>query len=795
MSEANRIGREQNPAVIGHIEGGLNLGKFEIGTNYIKEFPDRAGIRVSAKISELSAFGIPSECITAWSSRFTNGLNDLQLEAVNDYRILDEKSLFVIAPTSSGKTFIGEMGAIKAIAAGNKAIFLFPYKALVNEKFDYFTELYGEQLGSRVIRCTGDYTDQARAFLKGKYDIAIFTYELFLSLIVTNRNALNQVGLVVLDEAQFITDPNRGIIVELILTLLISARDRGVNPQIIALSAVVGNVNSFDAWLGVQSLVTSKRPVPLIEGVLDRSGTFKFIDIDGTSKTEQLLLRGSVIQRKKEPSTQDVIVPLVKQLLKTDAKIIVFRNRRGPAEGCAAYLAGDLGLPPASSVLAGLPQNGLSSASTKLRECLRGGTAFHSTNLSRQEKEAVEAGYRVPTGEIRVLASTTTLAAGINTPASTVILAEQEFVGPEGRPFTIAEYKNMAGRAGRLGFNEKGKSIILADTPMLREQLFNKYVLGTPEPIRSSFQSEELNEWVIRLLAQVEKVERIDLIGMICNTYGGFLTARSHPGWKKETEQNLNHIVDEMIELGLIDLDGECIQLSLLGRVCGNASLPLKASMQLINILQNRVQFSLDTLKLMVLLQVLPDDVMGFVPIFKKGVKDTGWAGLAARIYGNDIVRLLQFGVRDNFDYEARCKKACILWDWISGTPLDQIESNFTKNPFYTVGNGDVVRIAETTRFHLPSCFEITSVVFPDATLDRENHDHLVRRLEFGVTVDALPLIDIGLDFTRGDMLLLRQKGITSPEAFWKLSETDLKTLFGTRAAEFHDQKPNNDVV
>src|SRR5206468_9752020 len=115
------------------------------------------------------------------------------------------------------------------------------------------------------------------------------------------------------------------------------------------------------------------------------------------------------------------------------------------------------------------------------------GTAFHNTNLIREEREVVERTFRDPAGGIRVLAATTTVAAGINTPASTVILAEQEFIGEDGRPFTVAEYKNMAGRAGRLGFREQGKSIILADTGYEREQLFAKYVKGTTEPLRSSF--------------------------------------------------------------------------------------------------------------------------------------------------------------------------------------------------------------------------------------------------------------------------------------------------------------------
>src|SRR6202020_3583875 len=98
----------------------------------------------------------------------------------------------------------------------------------------------------------------------------------------------------------------------------------------------------------------------------------------------------------------------------------------------------------------------------------------------RAEREAVERAFRSSEGAIHVLGSTTTLAAGINTPASTVILAEQEFVGEDGRPFTVAEYKNMAGRAGRLDYKDRGTSIILADTAYDRERLFATYVMGTP---------------------------------------------------------------------------------------------------------------------------------------------------------------------------------------------------------------------------------------------------------------------------------------------------------------------------
>src|SRR5581483_592674 len=188
--------------------------------------------------------------------------------AVNEHGVLDGNSLLVVAPTSAGKTFVGEMAALKAITEGRKAVFLLPYKALVNEKYEDFSAIYGERLNLRIARCSGDWQDQVGDVLRGKYDIAFFTYEKFLSLSVTSPHILNQIGLVVLDEAQFITEPGRGMVVELLLTSLVSARLRGISPQLLALSAVIGDINGFDRWLDCGLLTTTDRPVPLTEGVL-----------------------------------------------------------------------------------------------------------------------------------------------------------------------------------------------------------------------------------------------------------------------------------------------------------------------------------------------------------------------------------------------------------------------------------------------------------------------------------------------------------------------------------------------
>jgi helicase len=102
-----------------------------------------------------------------------------------------------------------------------------------------------------------------------------------LHLVVGSPFTLGNLGLIVIDEVQFITDPTLGITVELLLTFVLAAKEKGISPQIIALSAVIGDANSFHQWLRSELLFRTDRPVPLIEGVIDRSGTYQFVDENG----------------------------------------------------------------------------------------------------------------------------------------------------------------------------------------------------------------------------------------------------------------------------------------------------------------------------------------------------------------------------------------------------------------------------------------------------------------------------------------------------------------------------------
>jgi helicase len=789
--EAERISVTQTPVFLGSVQGGLTFPVLKRGDNYTAAFPARPMRQMSGSFAEFSAHGFPPEIVETWATDFPQGLNALQLRAVNEFGVLAGNSLLVVAPTSSGKTMVGEVAAIQAVTSGKKAAFLLPYRALVNEKFEEFTERYAPS-GLRVVRCSGDATDGIGPVLAGRYDLGFFTYETFLNLALGSPRLLTQLGLVVLDEGQFITDPQRGITVELIFSLLLRARQRGIEPQLVILSAVIGNLNNFDRWLNVPLLLSRERPVPLVEGVLDRRGTFQYVDADGSTKSEALLPSHRIVQRRDKPSSQDVIVPLAQQLVGQGEKLLVFRNMRGPAQGCATYLAKELGLLPATAILDALPTQDLTGASQDLRECLAGGTAFHNTNLLRAEREAVERGYRSATGGIHALVATTTLAAGINTPASTVVLAENEFVGEDGRQFTVAEYKNMAGRAGRLGFNEIGKAIILADTPMERAQLFQRYVLGVPEDVKSSFQQRDLPTWTLRLLSQVRGVRAGEIPGLLVNTFGGYSASRTNPQWIAMVERDVTALVDRLLQAKLAEREGDLIHLTLLGRACGSSSLSFESSLRLVELMGRLNVAQTPPGHILAMVQVLDEMDAIYTPVMKKGQSESVRAGEAAQRFGHQVTQALQRYCGDQIEFWARCKRAVLLHDWIEGTPVDVLEKRYSTTPFGgAVGYGNIIGIADATRFHLRSAHQILATLFPDQPDFLKGLDEVLQRLEFGLPSIALSLTKIPVRLARGQCLALVSIGVHSADHLKNLDDERLRHCLGSTTAALLRPKEN----
>jgi helicase len=116
---------------------------------------------------------------------------------------------------------------------------------------------------------------------------------------------------------------------------------------------------------------------------------------------------------------------------------------------------------------------------------------------------------------------------GVNTPASAVVIVG--LTHPGNVPYTVAEYKNMVGRAGRLGYTERGESYLICSGGLDEHRAWTGYVCGKPEDIKSVFlsQAADPRTLVLRTLAALEpvsggSVEAHLLIAFLESSFGAF---------------------------------------------------------------------------------------------------------------------------------------------------------------------------------------------------------------------------------------------------------------------------------
>lgn len=781
-SEAETIGKVQHPTLRGQMDGILTWPVFTVGEAYRKAFPGRCLQPVTADLGSLEPQGFPPVWIRAWAG-FIPGLNQLQLEAINQFGLLQGEHLVVSAPTSSGKTLIGELAALRGVLGRKRACFLLPLKALVNDKHRQFTRTY-DPLGVRVIRATGEIADDIPALMRGQYDICLLTYEKFASLATAAPHLLEQLGTVVIDEVQMIADASRGTNLEFLLTLLRMRRKSGAEPQVIGLSAVIGDTNGLEQWLGARLLRRTERPVPLDEGILLADGQFRFTDDTGEER-----LTGPIINREfRKGSSQDWIIPLVRKLVAEGKQVIVFRETKGEARGCAGYLAESLGLPPARAALDALPQADPSTASRRLREALQQGVAFHTADLDRDERLVIEEQFRASGTTLRVIAATTTLAMGVNTPAEAVVIAG--LMHPGEQPYSVAEYKNIVGRAGRLGLSERGTSYLLALDAREEHYTWNRYVKGTPEDLRSRFVGEgaDPRTVVLRVLAaarsaKVKGIPAADVIEFLEGSFGAYQERMAADNWSWDRGAITAALADleqhRLIEPG----DGGHYHLTPLGRYAGEAGVQVESVVRLVEAFSrlSPPEITDPVLITATQLTVELDDV--FFPMNKKSTQKEpqAWFGaLVQQRIPSQLLETLRRFVPDGHTGTLRAKKAVATLFWISPTLMAEIEASLTRHGGAFDGAAGPVRsVAARTGDILPAAARVASYLHPGLELG-DRVARLLVRLELGVPAGAVELArHAGANLTRGEYQRLLAAGLCDRESLESATDEGIAACLG----------------
>lgn len=203
-------------------------------------------------------------------SRDITELRPSQEKAINA-GLLDGNNLLVCTPTASGKTLIAEIALIKSIMEGKgKGVYIVPLRALATEKFKEFKKKYDKLI--RIAVSIGN-MDSSDSYL-ADYDLIFCTSEKLDSLIRHNSPWLKYIKTVVIDEIHLLNDLSRGPTLEVTLTIL---KTLLTNPQIIGLSATIGNPEELASWLNATLVQDSWRPVELKKGVYLK-GSLEFLD-------------------------------------------------------------------------------------------------------------------------------------------------------------------------------------------------------------------------------------------------------------------------------------------------------------------------------------------------------------------------------------------------------------------------------------------------------------------------------------------------------------------------------------
>lgn len=442
---------------------------------------------------------------------FVEGLgfapDDFQVAALD---AVDEGvDVLVSAPTGSGKTLVAQYAITRALAAGTRAFYTTPLKALSNQKYHELGRLFG---AARVGLLTGDTSINRSA------EIVVMTTEVLRNMLLTDSDQIRTLGLVVLDEVHYLQDPFRGGVWEEVLILTPSA------VRFVALSATIGNAPFLGAWLSeirgaTTVIVEQERPITLHDHLaLVRRGQSdaEVVDLlDGARLSDEARRIDNVMRstRRFRPGPKwhgpkssapppPFRAPRRSELLRVLERedllpVIVFIFSRAACEDAVHQCQRD-GLrftnaeqrheieAIAESRLRGFRDDDLTALEyAEFLDALRRGLAPHHAGMVPAFREIVEACFEK--NLLGVVFATETLALGVNMPARSVALERFTKYSDAGRQtLTSSEFAQMTGRAGRRGLDDEGHAVVCFATELSLVDVA-RVATAAPSDLHSSF--------------------------------------------------------------------------------------------------------------------------------------------------------------------------------------------------------------------------------------------------------------------------------------------------------------------
>ena len=664
-----------------------------------------------------------------------------QSDAV-DAGLLESKNIVAAIPTASGKTLLAEFVMLQSILDGKqpgKALYIVPLRALASEKYERFRsfEAIKKSSGRGISTgiATGDF-DSSDEWL-GNFDIIVATSEKADSLLRNRSHWIEEITVVIADEVHLIDSPDRGPTLEIVLAKLLKQK-----PQIIALSATIGNAWEVAKWLCAELVMSEWRPIVLKEGIFfGKAITF-----------------GDRSQRHIEEFHRDSTISLAADTIKEGGQCLVFESSRKNTEG----MAGRMGI-SISNLIDNDTREKLNMLAVQIREtsevdttkklalCVGNGSAFHHAGLISEQRKIIEDGFR--NGIIKVIAATPTLAAGLNLPARRVIIkGYRRYDMNFGQvPIPVLEYKQMAGRAGRPRLDPYGESVLVAKTYDELEELMKQYVFACPEKIWSKLGSENaLRTHILSIIATGFARDMDELLEFMRSTF--YSTQQEPWSLKAVIEKIISFLVDKKM---IVQKDG--LFATRLGEMVSRLYIdPLSASLiieGMEKIEEKGVRYT--ELTLLHLIASTPD----MRSLYLRS-NDYNWLSDFVMEHHTEFVQIPpQFKV----DYEwflSQVKTACVMLDWINEKKEEDIVKKFG------IGEGDIRALSETTLWLVYSMAELGSFLKRSCAAKARE---LEKRVEYGASPELLDLIQI--------------RGIGRVRAR-KLFDAGIRDMVSLRAAE-----------
>ncbi|QIS05008.1 DUF3516 domain-containing protein [Nocardia brasiliensis] len=357
------------------------------------------------------------ESFGTWAAEQGTPLYPAQDEALLE--LASGSHVILATPTGSGKSLVAVGAHLFALTQGKRTYYTAPIKALVSEKFFALCEIFGAE---RVGMVTGDAAVNADA------PIICATAEILANLAL-REGADADIGQVVMDEFHFYADPDRGWAWQVPLIEL-------PRVQFLLMSATLGEVDFFAEDLrrrtGRSTAVVAgtERPVPL---------TFSYARTPITETLEEL------VTTHQAPV---YVVHFTQAAALERAQALTSVNFATRAEKDAIATA--------------LGEFRFASGFGKtLSRLIRHGIGVHHAGMLPKYRRLVER--LAQEGLLKVVCGTDTLGVGINVPIRTVLLTGlTKYDGVRTRRLKAREFHQIAGRAGRAGYDTMGTVVVQA---------------------------------------------------------------------------------------------------------------------------------------------------------------------------------------------------------------------------------------------------------------------------------------------------------------------------------------------